>query len=160
MVTTTKYFFQDKYGVPIITAPFHITVMKMSKLQSLRVGEWTPTERFMMDPSFKMDTPLRILRVGMYLLKLLPLHRNCSQYNFAGVVLAKPWAWIENDKNPVDPQYLDSSKGPTMGLKGFCIDVLKILAKNMTFNYKIVPSTGNQGRFDGPNILIQMKIKT
>ena len=53
--------------------------------------------RFMQSPGYKMADIKRFFRVG--------------------VVLGKPWAWIENASNPLDRQFLDPSK-KNLGLVG------------------------------------------
>ena len=37
--------FQDKHGVPIVTAPIHMTATTLNHSKELMVGEWTPTKR-------------------------------------------------------------------------------------------------------------------
>ena len=51
----------------------------------------------MQSPGYKMEDIKRFFRVG--------------------VVLGKPWAWIENASNPLDTKFLDPSK-PNLGLVG------------------------------------------
>ena len=65
-------------------------------------------------------------------------------YDFAGVVLGKPWAWIPNGTDPLDPQYLDPN-APNQGVEGYSVDLLVVFSKLMNFDFKIVPSKRNQG---------------
>ena len=54
--------------MPIITAPIHMTAKIMNKsLESdngVVVGNWTPSERFMQETSFKTQQKSRVFKVG------------------------------------------------------------------------------------------------
>ena len=81
------------------------------------------------------------------------MHTVAHQYNFTGVVLGKPWAWITNGTDPLDPKYLDPT-AKNMGLEGYCVDLLMELAKIMDFEFEIVPSKRNQGLMNVPIVRI------
>ena len=68
----------------------------------------------------------------------------------SGVVLGKPWAWIEGAPDPTNVTYVDYSK-PNLGIKGYCIDLLTKLAAEdrMDFDYEIVPNKFYGARVNG-----------
>ncbi len=142
MVNASKYvMMNDKHGVPIITAPIKITATTNNKSKEVTVGDWSPVTRFVQAPGYKMQDIKRFFRVGtLYIFDIRTLYQLRTTL---GVVLGKPWAWIENASNPIDRQFLDYNK-PNLGLKGYCIDLLKELARIMDFEYEIVPSGRNE----------------
>ena len=74
----------------------------------------------------------------------LPLYklqiRKCSSY-FSGVVLGKPWTWIENASDPIDPKLIDPQH-KNLGLVGYCIDLVKEFSERIGFDYELVISDG------------------
>ena len=50
--------------MPIITAPIHMTATTIANGMETKVGEWTPTKRFVQDPQYKMEKIKRFFRVG------------------------------------------------------------------------------------------------
>ena len=61
--------FQDNYGVPIITAPIHITAMRVKNSNELTIGEWTPAKGFE-NTSFKIQNKKRVLKVGKVIITI------------------------------------------------------------------------------------------
>ncbi len=59
-----------------------------------------------------------------------------------GLVLGEPWAWVPGSLDPTSMSSLNYSNLPTLGLQGYCVDLLQQLADKMNFDYEIVPSTG------------------
>ena len=60
---------------------------------------------------------------------------------FSGVVLGKPWTWIENASDPIDPKLIDPQH-KNLGLVGYCIDLVKEFSERIGFDYELVISDG------------------
>lgn len=64
-----------------------------------------------------------------------------SKGAFSGVVLGKPWTWIENASDPIDPKQIDPMH-KNLGLVGYCIDLVKEFSERIGFDYELVISDG------------------
>ena len=45
-------------------------------------------------------------------------------------MLGKPWTWIENASDPIDPMQIDPMH-KNLGLVGYCIDLVKEFSERM-----------------------------
>ena len=57
------------------------------------------------------------------------------------MVLGKPWTWIENASDPIDPKLIDPQH-KNLGLVGYCIDLVKEFSERIGFDYELVISDG------------------
>ena len=57
------------------------------------------------------------------------------------MVLGKPWTWIENASDPIDPKQIDPMH-KNLGLVGYCIDLVKEFSERIGFDYELVISDG------------------
>lgn len=119
---STYHALKDKHGITLLTPPIKLNVEILNKDDKTSVGQWNGTN-FIPEPGYEMKKVKRFFRVG--------------------VVLAEPWAFVENSLNSSSIQSLNDSLDDK-GLTGYCIELLRELSKKMDFDYEIRPSSKNQ----------------
>lgn len=120
---STYYALKDKHQITLLTPPIKLKVEILNKDDKTSVGQWDPLSGFKPEPGYEMKKVKRFFRVG--------------------VVLAEPWAFVDNSPNSTSIQSLNDSL-VDKGLTGYCIELLRELSSKMDFDYEIRPSSKNQ----------------
>ena len=76
-------------------------------------------------------------------------------------MLGKPWTWIENASDPIDPMQIDPMH-KNLGLVGYCIDLVKEFSERIGFDYELVISDGlgkkdMDGMWTGKGLLFNVR---